>query len=458
MRLPPPKHLSIRGRHRIFRDCLGASGLPGQGYPLVFHPAIMHVNEMASSLAGSQILALAEDIKAQVQAGRQVYNLTIGDFDPQLFPIPELLRAGIATAYAAGETQYPASNGMPALRAATAAYTQQRQGLTYPADAFLIASGARPLIFATYLTLLNPGEKVIYPVPSWNNNFYTHIARGQHVAIVTEAGDNFLPTSAQLAPHLATAGLLALCSPLNPTGTVFGRAQLADICELVLAENARRGPGSKPLYVLFDQIYGALTYGETVHVDPVSLYPEMRPYTVYIDGMSKAFAATGVRVGWAFGPDGVIAKMRSLLAHAGAWAPRPEQLASGAFLSQPQAVATYLSSIRTGLSRRLDGFYAGLQQLEAAGLPVAVIPPQAALYLTVKIDLRGRVAPGGQVLRTGKDIYAYLLAEAAVALVPFYAFGLPDDSPWFRLSVGTVREAEIPVIVERLRQALAKVG
>ena len=417
----------------------------------------MHVNEMAGSLAGSQILALAEQIKAQLRAGRQVSNLTIGDFDPHLFPIPEGLREAIAAAYAAGETHYPASNGMPELREAAATFTRQRQGLDYPADAFLVASGARPLIFATYLTVLDPGEKVIYPVPSWNNNFYTHIARGQHVAIVTEPGDNFLPTPAQLAPHLPTAGLLALCSPLNPTGTVFTRDQLAGICELVLAENARRGPGAKPLYVLFDQIYGTLTYGDTVHVDPVSLYPEMRPYTIYIDGMSKAFAATGVRVGWAFGPDPVIAKMRALLAHAGAWAPRPEQLASGAFLSQTQAVDTYLSGIRAGLSRRLDGFFAGLQQLKAAGLPVDVIPPQAALYLTVKIDLRGRQTPDGQLLQTGKDIYAYLLQEAAVALVPFYAFGLPDDSPWFRLSVGTVAEAEIPAIVGRIRAALEQV-
>ncbi|RMG55197.1 MAG: aminotransferase class I/II-fold pyridoxal phosphate-dependent enzyme [Bacteroidetes bacterium] len=418
----------------------------------------MHVNHMASGLAGSQILALAEEIKARLRAGHQVYNLTIGDFDPQLFPIPGPLREAIAAAYAAGETQYPASNGMPELRAAAAAYTRRRQGLDYSPEAFLVASGARPLIFAAYLTLINPGEKVIYPVPSWNNNFYTHIAQGSHVALATDPADNFLPTPEQVAPHLQEAGLLALCSPLNPAGTVFERNQLAGICELVLAENARRGPDAKPLYVLFDQIYGALTYGDTVHVDPVSLFPEMQPYTLYIDGMSKAFAATGVRVGWAFGPDGVIAKMRSLLAHAGAWAARPEQLASAAFLDDLQAVDTYLSGIREGLSRRLEAFFTGLQQMETQGLPVDVIPPQAALYLTVKIDLAGYRTPNGSLLQNGRDIYSYLLHEASVALVPFYAFGLPDDSPWFRLSVGTVAEAEIPGILARMQAALEKLG
>ncbi len=102
-----------------------------------------------------------------------------------------------------------------------------------------------------------------------------------------------MPTAEQIRSHVKGASLLALCSPLNPTGTVFGKEELAEICDVVLEENATRGEGEKKLYLLYDQIYWTLTYGDTEHYNPVSLRPEMKKYTVFIDGISKAFAATG---------------------------------------------------------------------------------------------------------------------------------------------------------------------
>jgi aspartate aminotransferase len=173
------------------------------------------------------------------------------------------------------------------------------------------------LIYAVYRTICDKGDKVIYPVPSWNNNHYTHFIEGEHILIQTKAENNFLPTAEELIPHLSEACLLALCSPLNPTGTVFSKEQLSAICEAVLAENKRRGPEQKPLYILYDQIYWTLVYGEAKHYDPVSLFPELKDYTIFIDGISKAFCATGVRVGWAFGPNAVIDKMKGILSHIG---------------------------------------------------------------------------------------------------------------------------------------------
>jgi aspartate aminotransferase len=414
------------------------------------------VSQMASHLVGSQILELAEQIKQKLREGAEIFNLTIGDFNPSIFPIPESLRKEISRAYEQGETQYPASNGMLELREAAAAFTQTQQGLDYPASQFLVSSGARPLIFACYMTLLDPGDKVVYPIPSWNNNFYSHIGRAQQVPVETRAEDGFMPTAELIAPHLENTRLLALCSPLNPTGTVFTREQLSGLCELVLAENQRRGPEGKPLYILYDQIYGNLTYGDTVHLDPVSLYPELKPYTLYIDGMSKAFAATGLRIGWAFGPEVLINKMKLLLAHVGAWSGRPEQVGSSRYLTQDNRVSSFLEGMRRRLSDRLVAFYDGLQQLKGQGFPVDAIEPQAALYLTVKLDLIGANTPQGTILQGSKDVYAYLLNEAGIALVPFYAFGLDEQSPWYRLSVGTARMQDIPVIMERLQAALQK--
>lgn len=414
----------------------------------------MSFSHLANTLQPSEILKLADEIRAMRARGEQVFNFTIGDFDPQLFPVPEAFKQAIAAAYTANATNYPPANGIPELRQAISAHVQRLQGLEYHPDEILVSSGARPLVFGAFTALVDRGEKVVYPAPSWNNNHYTHLVGGEKVMVPTKRENGFLPTAAELAPHLADAGLLALCSPLNPTGTVFSPNQLAEICDLVLAENTRRGPGAKPLYVIYDQIYSALTYGDSIHTDPVSLRPEMRPYTIFIDGMSKAFAATGVRVGWGFGPEPVIRKMRAILSHVGSWAPRPEQSGAAAFLSQTREVDAYLNDIREGLNARLDAVYQVFMKLRSMGLPVDAIEPQGALYLTIQLDLIGKTTPEGEVLANARDVYSYILREAKFAVVPFYAFGLDDQSPWFRLSVGTVAMDEIPAIADALATAL----
>jgi len=184
--------------------------------------------------------------------------------------------------------------------------------------------------------------------------------------------------------------------------------------------------------------------------------PEMRDYTIFVDGISKAFAATGVRVGWAFGPQHVINKMKALLGHIGAWAPKAEQVATASFLDQPGAVSKYLKNIKEALHDRLVAFYDGFESLKNAGFPVSAIRPQAALYLTVQFDLIGKTTAEGKKLNSIQEVTSYLLHEAKLAVVPFYAFGASADSNWFRLSVGTARSEEIATIFELLEDALQK--
>lgn len=412
------------------------------------------VSEMAESLVGSEIIRLAGNIRKAIAEGANIHNLTIGDFDPAVFPIPEHLKAGIQEAYESGATNYPPANGLPELREAVARVIQQDQGLDYGADDVLIAGGARPLIHAVYTALVDPGERVVYPVPSWNNNHYTHLMRGEGVPMITGSESHFLPTADQLRPHLNGARLLALCSPLNPTGTAFKREQLLEICAAVLEENKRRTPDDKPLFVMFDQIYWQLTYGATEHVDPVTLCPELRPYVVFIDGMSKCYAATGVRVGWAFGPEKIIAKMRAILGHIGAWSPRAEQVATAGFLSDTSATSTYLNAIRSKLQERLDGIYAVFMALKAKGFAVNAIAPQAAIYLTVQFNLTGKRTHAGQVLESTEDITAYLLEQANLGIVPFYAFGAERSSTWYRISVGTLKGGQVDALASDLERAL----
>lgn len=416
------------------------------------------ISQLAATLIPSEIIKLGNEINDRIREGQQIYNFTIGDFDPTIFPIPLELENEIVDAYRRKKTNYPPANGIQELRQSVANFIERKQGLTYAPNSFLISGGGRPLIYAAYRTICDKGEKVIYPVPSWNNNHYTHFVDGEHICIETYAENNFLPTAEQLIPHFKEACLLALCSPLNPTGTVFSKEQLEKICRAVLEENERRAPEQKPLYILYDQIYWTLTYGEAVHFDPVSLFPDLKKYTVYIDGISKSFCATGVRVGWAFGPDLVIDKMKGILSHIGAWSPMAEQVACANFLGKHEAVDQFLSETKVKIYERLQQFYDGFQRLKQAGYPVEAIAPSAAMYLTVRFSLKGKKDVQGNIIQSTAETTSYILQQASIALVPFSAFGADQESEWYRLSVGTCKVEQIPLVFESLQQALDKLS
>lgn len=419
----------------------------------------LRVSRMAETLIASEIIKLAGEINEKIKQGEKIYNLTIGDFDPKVFPIPAELEKEIIKAYTNHETNYPPADGMLETRKAVSNFLKEKEGVEYnPATEILMSAGARPLIYATYQTLVQPGDTVIFPVPSWNNNHYAHLSHAKKIEIKATPDNHFMPTAADLKPHLKGAALVALCSPLNPTGTTFSRKDLEEICELIIEENHSRGEDEKPLYLMYDQIYWVLTYGETEHYNPVSLIPEMKNYTIFIDGLSKAFAATGVRVGWSVGPARVIGKMKSILSHLGAWAPKAEQVATAKYLARKDDVDKYLNRFKKEVHDRLDGFYDGFMALKNEGFKVDAIAPQAAIYLTVQFALHGMKKEDGTILATTKDITKYLLEEALVAIVPFSAFGDDENSTWYRLSVGTCRLEEVDKVIESLRSALSKLS
>jgi aspartate aminotransferase len=409
-------------------------------------------------LIGSEIVRLGADIKAKINSGEKIYNFTIGDFDSSIFPIPKKLENEIVDAYRNKFTTYPPADGILALRESVSAFIKEREGLDFNTNEILIAAGGRPLIYTLYRALVDKDDKVIYAVPSWNNNHYVHFVEGRHEVIEATRENNFMPSAEDIKPHIKDAVLIALCSPLNPTGTVFKKEELEKICDMVLEENSRRTEEEKKLYVMYDQMYWMLTFGETVHYNPVSLRPGMKDYTIFIDGISKAFAATGVRVGWALGPEHVLAKMKAINSHIGAWSPMAEQNATAKFLLQNNAIDEYLSNYKKELQERLQLIYEGFQQLRSEGFSVDACAPQAAIYLTIQINLVSKTTNNGNLLSTQSDVTSYILNEAKLAVVPFYAFGAPKDSAWYRLSVGTCKKEEIPEMLEKLRSALSKLS
>ncbi|MFA5619065.1 MAG: aminotransferase class I/II-fold pyridoxal phosphate-dependent enzyme [Weeksellaceae bacterium] len=415
----------------------------------------MKVSELSENLKPSAILQLAADIRALIAEGHQIYNLTIGDFNPKIFQIPDELKDEIIRAYESDNTNYPPGNGEVLLRKNISEYLKNNLGTDYSENEIMISGGARPLLYAAYQTLLDIGDTVLYPAPSWNNDAFTYLARNKAVILRTKAENRFLPMAEEIEPHIRDIHLISLCSPLNPTGTSFGKEELEKICDLILIENKRRNElAVKPLYLIYDQIYWQLSYGDTAHYHPVLLRPEMKDFTLSVDGISKCFAATGVRVGWAFGPKKIIGKMVSLLTHVGAWSPKAEQIAVGNYLTHTENVKSYMENIKSELSFRLNEFYKEFMQLKAEGFPVDAIQPEAALYLTLKFDLIGKESAKGQKINTVQDITNYLLHEAKVALVPFSSFGASSDSVWYRLSVGTTARNDIPNIMNNLKNAL----
>jgi aspartate aminotransferase len=357
----------------------------------------------------------------------------------------------VRAALAAGHTNYPPSDGVLPLREAVAGFYARELGLRYPVESVLVTGGARPLLYGSYRTVLDPGDVAVYPVPSWNNNHYAYLCGAKAVELPVAAGANFFPTPEQLRPHLYTARLLLINSPLNPTGTVIDPEVLGRICELVVEENRRReragADARKALWVCYDQVYWQLTFGNARHATPPEVCADVAPYTIMLDAASKSFAATGLRVGWAVMPPAARQRMADILGHVGAWAPKAEQVAVAALLDDAATIRAYHAEMKARVRDRLDRLAAGFEAMRRDGYPVEVIAPQGAIYLSVRVAIPGQ---------TNEATRKLLLDRAGFAVVPFQAFGLKEDSGWFRISVGAVSTAEIDAALPRVRAALPK--
>lgn len=405
------------------------------------------LSETARHSIGSEILKIAAEIRALKAEGATICNLTVGDFDPAYFPLPPVLLEGVKAALDAGHTNYPPSDGVLPLREAVVEHYERELGLKYPVESVLVQGGARPLLYGAYKTILDPGDVAVYPVPSWNNNHYAHLVGARGVPIAVGADTNFFPTPEQIRPHLHEARLLLINSPLNPTGTVIAPEALRALAEMVVDENQRRrrAGGKKGLWLVYDQVYWQLTFGDAVHATPVALVPEVAPWTLLLDAASKSFAATGLRVGWGVMPPAIRQRMADIMGHVGAWAPKAEQIAVAALLRDPAAMRRHHASMGAQVRERLDLLSNGFRKLARAGLPVETFAPQGAIYLSVRIALPGK---------TNEETRRLLLERAGLAVVPFQAFNLREESGWFRMSVGAVSTAEIAAVFPRLREVL----
>ena len=407
------------------------------------------VNPVMARMKGSSILGIAADVNRLKAEGRQICNLTVGDFSPDHFRIPERLTARIQQELDAGHTNYPPADGVPQLKAAVTRLYERELGLRYPEGSVCVGSGARPPIYASWRLFTQPGDKTISFLPMWNVGYYADFCQTRHVFLRTSAEHNFFPTVDQVKAELPGARMMMTNSPLNPTGTIASQDVVAGIAQALVDDNrAREARGERPCIWIYDQVYWQLTARGQTHCSPVQLVPEVAPWVVYVDAVSKWLAGTGVRVGWAVLPPHLQAKMKGLIGHMGAWAPKAEQLATAWFLDQPELLHAYLGQLRGALDARLQKLYDAVLSMKDEGLPVDAISPQGAIYMSLRVDLIGKG------FSTNEEIRQWLLDEAGVAVVPFQAFDMQEDSGWFRMSVGAVGLDELDQAMTRLRAAL----
>ena len=417
------------------------------------------LSKLAKGMHLSLILRTAQQVRDLRSAGATVLDFSIGDFGPKYFSIPPKLLSGIEKALEGGSTNYPPPSGLPALRQAVSDYVERISGVRYPIESVLITCGGRPVLYGAYRTIVDPGDTVVYSVPSWQNDSYAWLSGANAVEIEASSRNGFQPTLAELSPHLRSARMICLCSPGNPTGTAMEPEVFRSILEAVVEENRRRETEGKerPLFLLYDQIYSAIRVKNNKHRYALALVPGSAPYVMTMDGASKAFSATGVRVGWLLAAPSVVKKCGELLSHVGAWAPHAEQIGVIGLLNDPAAIDDYRHKMDAAVHQRLDALHTGFARMRDEGLPVDVLCPDGAIYVSLQLKLRGKKI-GGREIRDNEEIRSLVLEKAGIAVVSFQAFGLREESGWFRLSVGAVSLEEIAEVFPRLRALLSELN
>ncbi len=362
------------------------------------------------------VTARARELKRQ---GRDVIGLGAGEPD---FDTPDNIKEAAIAAIRRGETKYTDVDGIPELKAAVAAKFARDNGLTYGTDQIHVAPGGKTVIYNALVATLSPGDEVIVPAPYWvSYPDMVLLAGGAPVTVVGHEADGF-----KLKPEALAAAIgprtkwLILNSPSNPTGAAYTRGELE-----ALAGVLRR---HTQVWVLTDDMYEHLIYGDFDFVTLAQVAPDLADRTLTVNGVSKAYAMTGWRIGYAGGPKPLIDLMRKVASQTTTNPSSISQWAAVEALNGPQ---DFIAERATHFERRRDLVVSMLNQ--AAGVRCAT--PEGAFYVYPSIEgLIGRKTEGGVVIDSDDVFAAELLDAEGVAVVQGSAFGL---SPYFRVSYAT---------------------
>jgi len=361
----------------------------------------------------------ARDLKA---AGRDVISLSVGEPD---FDTPDNIKRAAIAAIERGETKYTPVAGIQPLREAIVAKFKRENGLDYKASQTIVGTGGKHILFNAFLATINPGDEVIIPAPYWvSYPDMVAIAGGTPVAIETRMEHGFKLQAEDLDRAITPkTKWLILNSPSNPSGAAYTHAELKALTDVLL-----RHPH---VWVLTDDIYEHLTYGDFKFATVAQVEPNLLDRTLTMNGVSKSYAMTGWRIGYAAGPDKLIKAMDMLQGQQTSGACSIAQWASVEALNGPQ---DFIPERRKIFEARRDLVVSMLNQAKYLKCP----SPEGAFYVYPSIaEAIGRKAPGGKTIETDEDFVNALLETEGIAVVQGSAFGL---GPNFRISYATGTE------------------
>ncbi|MXN45360.1 aminotransferase class I/II-fold pyridoxal phosphate-dependent enzyme [Shinella kummerowiae] len=391
----------------------------------------------ASTIKSSPSMAVSMAAKAMRAKGEPVIDLSLGEPD---FDTPAHIVEAAVDAMKRGITRYTAPDGLPELREAIVRKLKRENGLDYAPDEISIGNGAKQILFNAFLGTLEPGDEVVVPAPYWVS--YTDIVilhGGVPKIVACGVEDDFKITPERLEAAITPKTRWFLFnSPSNPTGAIYSADELKALGE-VLARHPR-------VAIMSDEIYEHIVCGNVPFTSFANACPDLRDRTLLINGVSKAYAMTGWRLGYAAGPKSLTKVLNKMQSQSTTCPSSITQVAAVAALNGPQdfvttAVAEYKA--RGELVTKGFGAIPGLE----------VRAPEGAFYLFPKCAAHvGRTAPDGTVIANDTALAAYLLAEGKVATVPGAAFGV---EPYIRLSFATSRD-NLTLAIDRIADALAR--
>lgn len=376
-------------------------------------------SEALRRIKPSPTIGVSAKARALKAAGRDVIALSAGEPD---FDTPDNIKEAAIAAIRAGKTKYTDPDGMPELKAAICAKFARENGLTYTPAQIHVAPGGKPVIFNALMATLNPGDEVIIPAPYWvSYPDMVLLAGGEPVSVETTVETNFkLQAAALEAAITPRTRWLILNSPSNPTGGAYTRAELQAIADVLL-----RHPH---VWVLTDDMYEHLVFDDFAFTTIAQVEPRLYDRTLTMNGVSKAYAMTGWRIGYAGGPVELIKAMGKMISQTTSNPSSISQWAAVEALNGPQ---DFIKPNAKLFQTRRDLVVSMLNQASGIHCPT----PEGAFYVYPSVaGLIGKTAPSGKVIETDEDFVSELLETEGVAVVHGAAFGL---SPYFRISYAT---------------------
>ena len=379
----------------------------------------LRLSQAVSRIQPSATLAAAAKAKALVADGTRVFNFTTGEPD---FATPDHILAAAKRAMDAGHTHYTPAGGLPALKAAILEATERDTGLTYAPAQCVASNGAKHSIHNVLACLLDPGDEVVIPTPYWVSYAdLVSLTGATPVLVPTTQADGWKMTAEQLDRAISDrTRLVMLNSPSNPTGAVYAEADLRALAEVIV---------TRDVPILSDEIYAKLLYGDAAFTSFAALGEEVRARTILVNGVSKAYAMTGWRIGWTLGPAELIAAIGKLQSQETSNPCSISQYAAIEALTGPQDC---VEEMRRAFATRRESALSLLRDIPG----VSFADPDGAFYVFFRVsDHFGR--PLGEHRKTSDDSTAFcthLLEDAHVALVTGDAFGAPG---YVRMSYAT---------------------